>query len=79
MTKSYIGDSVYADFDGYAIVLTTENGLPGDPSNTIVLEPDTYEGLLLYVNSLGDREQCTPTAERIAEAHRRAALAKDKP
>jgi hypothetical protein len=24
--KSYLGDSVYADFDGFAIILTTENG-----------------------------------------------------
>ena len=25
--KSYIGDGVYADFDGYGIVLTTEDGI----------------------------------------------------
>jgi len=26
--KVYLGDSVYAKFEGYGIVLTTENGLP---------------------------------------------------
>ena len=46
--KKYLGDSVYADFDGYAIVLTTENGLPSDPSNTVVLEPQVMECLELY-------------------------------
>lgn len=38
--KEYIGDSVYAEFDGYNVILTTENGLPGDPSNKIELEPE---------------------------------------
>lgn len=35
--KVYIGDSVYAEFDGFGVILTTENGY--GPSNTIVLEP----------------------------------------
>lgn len=37
--KVYLGDSVYAEFDGYAFVLTTQNDESG-PSNTIVLEPE---------------------------------------
>lgn len=48
MKKTYIGDSVYADFDGYGIVLTTENGT-GSPSNTIYFEPDTLSNLFEYV------------------------------
>lgn len=47
-TKRYIGDSVYADFDGYHIILTTENGLPNDPSNRIALEPAVIDCLILY-------------------------------
>lgn len=43
--KRCIGDSVYADFDGYAIVLTTENGYPDDPRNKIVLEPEVLDAL----------------------------------
>ena len=37
--KVYLGDSVYASFDGFSVVLTTDNGLPSGPSNTIYLEP----------------------------------------
>lgn len=45
----YLGDSVYADFNGYAFVLTTENGYPDDPRNRIVLEPDIFSALVNYV------------------------------
>lgn len=34
--KQYIGDGVYAEFDGWALLLTTENGI--EATNTIVLE-----------------------------------------
>lgn len=49
-TKDYLGDSVYAEFDGYGIVLTTENG--EGPSNRIVLEPQVLESLNRYVERL---------------------------
>lgn len=35
--KQYLGDGVYANYDGYNVVLTTENGL--STTNTIYLEP----------------------------------------
>lgn len=44
--KVYLGDSVYADFDGYMVTLTTENGM--GPSNTIHLEPEVSEALVDY-------------------------------
>ncbi len=47
-TKQYLGDSVYADYDGFQIWLTTENGLPTDPSNAIALEPSVFSALLTY-------------------------------
>lgn len=37
--KRYLGDSVYAEYDGERVILTTNNGYPDDPRNTIVLEP----------------------------------------
>jgi hypothetical protein len=43
MTKQYLGDSVYADYDGYHIILTTENGY--GPSNMIFLEPQVLKAL----------------------------------
>lgn len=45
--KEYLGDSVYAEFDGFAIVLTTENGRVA--SNTIVLEPQVVDALNNFV------------------------------
>jgi len=48
--KQYIGDSVYAQFDGWNIILTTEDGR--DVSNTIVLEPEIYHALLKYVEAI---------------------------
>ena len=56
-TKVYLGDSVYAEFDGYSIILTTENGLPEDPSNIIVLEPEVLDSLIKYsANQYGQKE-----------------------
>jgi len=45
--KTYIGDSVYAEYNGFEIILTTENG--GAPSNRIVLEPAVYDSLVQWV------------------------------
>ena len=50
--KTYLGDSVYAEWDGYSIVLTTENGYTDDPRNRIVLEPEIYAELLAFVRIL---------------------------
>jgi hypothetical protein len=46
--KLYLGDSVYADYDGYHVVLTTENGL--EVSNTILLEPQVMDELIRFYN-----------------------------
>lgn len=35
--KEYLGDGAYVDFDGFAVILTTEDGV--DTTNTVVLEP----------------------------------------
>lgn len=57
MHKQYLGDSVYAEFDGFGIVLTTENG--HGPSNIIILEPqvlaalDNYKAYLAKKNGEG--------------------------
>jgi len=51
-TKQYLGDSVYADFEHGSIVLTTENGLPSDPSNTIIINDEVWIHLEQYVQQL---------------------------
>ncbi len=51
----YLGDSVYAEFDGYNVVLTTNNGYSDDPRNRIALEPDVIAAFRKYDERL--REQ----------------------
>jgi hypothetical protein len=46
--KIYLGDSVYAEWLDNQLILTTENGLPEDPSNLIYLEPEVIEALQKY-------------------------------
>ena len=50
--KTYLGDSVYAEFDGHGIVLTTENGLPTDPSNRIVIDQNVAIALSRFMQLL---------------------------
>jgi len=50
MSKQYIGDSVYVDFDGFGLMLTTENGL--GPNNAIYMEPEVWTALTKYVENL---------------------------
>ena len=50
MNKKYLGYSVYADWDEYGnLILTTENGLPDDPSNRICLEACVIDALLIFL------------------------------
>lgn len=56
--KVYLGDSVYAQFDGYHIVLTTENGM--GVTNEILLEPQVYVALIDYATKLGETLHQTP-------------------
>lgn len=52
----YLGDSVYAEYDGYHVILTTRNGLPSDPSNRIAFEPQVLKGLNVYVRLVEAQE-----------------------
>ena len=44
--KEYLGDSVYIEYDGFNLTLTTENGYGA--SNTIVMEPEVFAALLRF-------------------------------
>jgi hypothetical protein len=42
----YLGDGAYAEFDGYAIVVTARNGV--ETTDTITLEPEVFAALLRF-------------------------------
>lgn len=50
--KRYLGDSVYAEHDGWNIILTTDNGY--GPSNTVILEPSVFQSLLTFKERLDE-------------------------
>jgi len=56
MKKVYLGDSVYARFDGHHVVLTTENGYPDDPRNEIALGSSVLEALEAYAKQAWEGE-----------------------
>lgn len=51
MKKVYLGDAVYADYDGYQIRLTVEYGT-GEATAEIYLEPAVYAALVRYAEGL---------------------------
>lgn len=52
--KTYLGDGVYARFDGFAVWLTTENGI--DTTNQICLEPAVLSALFAFAQKLNKPE-----------------------
>jgi hypothetical protein len=48
----YLGDSVYAEFDGFAVAIMTNNGYDDDPRNRIEMEPEVFANLLGFVENL---------------------------
>lgn len=55
---AYLGDGVYADFDGFGIVLTTEDGI--EVTNRIVLEPETLANFTRWLARLPQRLEGRP-------------------
>lgn len=55
MSKVYLGDGVYANFDGHALVLTAEDG--HGFTNEIVLERTVYNNLLYYIQDVKRQRQ----------------------
>lgn len=48
--KRYLGDGVYVEFDGFALWLTTENGIA--TTNRICLEPEVCQALSEFIDML---------------------------
>lgn len=51
--KVYLGDGVYANFDGQNIVLTVENSAQTTNTGTIFLELEVYVALVRYAEKMG--------------------------
>lgn len=49
MKKVYLGDAVYAQFDGFHIILSTEDGYR--ETNTVSLEAEVIESLLKFIET----------------------------
>ncbi len=49
--KVYLGDSVYAEWDGYNIKLMLNNGM-GDISPWIYLEPEVQVNLVKFIERI---------------------------
>jgi hypothetical protein len=47
--KKYLGDSVYCEFDGDCVILSTENEF-GKTNNVIRFDSSTYTALLRFVD-----------------------------
>lgn len=45
--RKYLGDGLYADFDGYQIVLAANNGITD--TNVVYLEPEVLNKFFAYV------------------------------
>jgi hypothetical protein len=52
MKRRYLGDGVFADFDGHHIVLTAEDGI--QVTNRVYLEPGVFAALVKYQATLLD-------------------------
>jgi len=53
VTELYLGDAVYAEFNGAGIVLTTRGGSEYDiPTNTIILDANVLECFDLFRKQL---------------------------
>lgn len=50
--KKYLGDGVYADYDGFHIVLTTEDGI--NITNTIYLDLQVLDALQKFTILIKD-------------------------
>lgn len=62
--KDYLGDSVYAEFDGYSIILTTDNGFIDDPMNTIIMEPMVLAKLDQFRQRIKDEQQTKKSSDK---------------
>ena len=52
MKEQYLGDSVYAQIEDGAILLTTDSHILACAGNVIILEPEITEALYNYIDRM---------------------------
>lgn len=70
--KNYLGDGVYVEYDGFGLVLTTEDGV--SVTNRIVLEPEVWHSLEEYVKLLQDSSEAERHEDRMEQSPTRKGL-----
>jgi hypothetical protein len=50
--EEYLGDGLYADFDGYQIWLAANDRVSGHPTDKVALEPGVIEAFERYIKRL---------------------------
>ena len=50
--EDYLGDGLYADFDGYQIILAANDKNSGNPTDRIALEPSVLAAFFRYVERI---------------------------
>ena len=53
MHEEYLGDGLYAAFDGYQICLAANDKVSGHPSDKVYLEPAVLDAFIRYTKALG--------------------------
>lgn len=53
--EEYLGDGLYADFDGYQIILAANDRVSGHPTDKVALEPGVVRAFFNYVKSLKEK------------------------
>jgi hypothetical protein len=61
----YLGDGVYAHFDGYSIIITTGHHAPRQAEKTVCLEPDVLDALKAYELALRESLAKGETREQL--------------
>ena len=65
MSKEYIGDGLYAEFDGYGVTVTSEDGI--SVLDRVYFEPEVLDGLNNYVARRRAIIENTPPASASAQ------------
>jgi hypothetical protein len=50
--EEYLGDGLYADFDGYQIWLAANDRVNGRPTDKVALNPDVVQSFKRYIIKL---------------------------